>query len=174
MYLMLSKSAGTSEVTKTMVIKTWLTFFQYTLGYFWNNSLYYPWIYNLLSSLFIYYPMISFSSSFAFVSDLHFHICPHLRYFFVPTCHLIFWSLFHHCENYCSSQWSACFCFSWRNACFSISFLNSPCLLASSSVCWPTSATCCWSSTATALAFWMVDRRWAITTTVLPWGSERW
>lgn len=160
---MLSKSASTSEVTETTVIKTRLPFFQYTLGHFQNNSWYCPWIYNLLSSVFSYYPM----TSLAFVSHLHFCICPHLRRF-VPTTDLVFWSLFHHCQNYSSSQWSACFCFSWRNACFSISFLNSPCLLASSSVCWPTSATCCWSSTATALAFWMVDRRWAITTTVLP------
>lgn len=58
-----------------------------------------------------------------------------------------------------SSQRSACFCSSCRNACFSISFLNSPCLLPSSSVCWPHSAMRRWSSTATAFAFWMVDRR---------------
>ncbi|TNN56302.1 hypothetical protein EYF80_033508 [Liparis tanakae] len=46
-----------------------------------------------------------------------------------------------------------------KNACFSISFLNSPCLLPSNSVCWPHSAMRRWSSTATALAFWMVDSR---------------
>lgn len=57
------------------------------------------------------------------------------------------------------SQRRACFCSSCRKACFSISFLNSPCLLLSRSVCWPHSATRCWSSTATAFAFWMVERR---------------
>lgn len=67
-----------------------------------------------------------------------------------------------------SSQRSARCCSSCRNACFSISFLNSPCLLPSSSVCWPHSAICRWSSTATAWAFWMVERRWAMITTVLP------
>lgn len=58
-----------------------------------------------------------------------------------------------------SSQRRARFCSSCRKACFSISFLNSPCLLPSSSVCWPHSAIRCWSSTATAFAFWMVERR---------------
>lgn len=77
--------------------------------------------------------------------------------FFPPIC---LWFRF--------DQRSACFCSSCRKACFSISFLNSPCLLLSSSVCWPHSATRCWSNTATAFAFWMVERRWAMTTTVLP------
>lgn len=58
-----------------------------------------------------------------------------------------------------SSQRRARFCSSCRKACFSISFLNSPCRLPSSSVCWPHSAIRCWSSTATAFAFWMVERR---------------
>lgn len=35
-YLMLSKSAGTREVTETMVIKTWPPFFQFPLGHFQN------------------------------------------------------------------------------------------------------------------------------------------
>ena len=66
------------------------------------------------------------------------------------------------------SQWRARCCSSCRKACFSISFLNSPCLFPSSSVGWPHSAIQLWSRTATVSAFFMVDRRWAMITTVLP------
>lgn len=94
-----------------------------------------------------------------------------------PDTDLAPWFLAHlhpNCLYFLSTQRRACFCSSCRNACFSISFRNSPCLLPSSSVCWPHSATRCWSSTATAFAFWIVDRRWAMTTTVLPvdWGGQ--
>lgn len=63
-----------------------------------------------------------------------------------------------HLYSMCSQR-RARFCSSCRKACFSISFLNSPCLLPSSSMCWPHSATRRWSSTATAFAFWIVERR---------------
>lgn len=71
-----------------------------------------------------------------------------------------------------SFQRRACCCSSCTNACFSISFLNSPFLFPSSSVGGPHSATCRWSITATESAFLMVDRRWAMITTVLPVHPE--
>ena len=72
------------------------------------------------------------------------------------------------------SQRRACFCSSCRKVCFSMSFRNSPCLSASRSACRPHSATRRESSTATASAFWMVDRRCAMITTVRPveWHRE--
>lgn len=72
-----------------------------------------------------------------------------------------------------SFQRRACCCSSRTNACFSISFLNSPSLFPSSSVGGPHSATRRWSITATESAFLMVDRRWAMITTVLPVQTQR-
>lgn len=56
--------------------------------------------------------------------------------------------------------------------CLLISFLYTPSGFESSSLCSPHSIILPWSTTATRLAFFTVDRRWAMTSTVLPSASR--